>query len=252
MIRPLIVFVLSGVLLSCTSKKSADQSPVDSTTTETKPDVSQNQLTDEEKAAGWKLLFDGQSLTGWKFFKSSPNNSWEVVDGTLHCKPFIDGNENKRADIMTADRYENFELAFDWKISSQGNSGVMFRVIEEYDQPYLSGPEYQVMDMNAPGDVKDVHKTGANYDMHATTGAVPNATGEWNTSRLVVNGSHVEHWLNGVKVLEYDLQSDDWQKRKAASKWKDAEGYGAAKEGHIDFQDHNQEAWFRNIKIKTY
>jgi hypothetical protein len=245
------ILILMISIIACKPKQTDSLDASDSIAVESSVVTAINQLTEEEKTAGWKLLFDGQSLNGWKFYKNKPNDSWEVIDGTLHCKPFADEKENNRADIMTIDQYENFELAFDWKIGEQGNSGVMFRVIEEYDQPYLSGPEYQVMDMNAPGDVKDVHKTGANYDMHAAVAAVPNPTGEWNESRLLVNGNHVEHWLNGVKVSEYELNSDDWKKRKEASKWKDAAGYGASKKGHIDFQDHNQEAWFRNIKIKT-
>ena len=245
------ILILMISIIACKPKQTDSLDASDSIAVESSVVTAINQLTEEEKTAGWKLLFDGQSLNGWKFYKNKPNDSWEVIDGTLHCKPFADEKENNRADIMTIDQYENFELAFDWKIGEQGNSGVMFRVIEEYDQPYLSGPEYQVMDMNAPGDVKDVHKTGANYDMHAAAAAVPNPTGEWNQSRLLVNENHVEHWLNGVKVVEYELNSDDWKKRKEAGKWKDAVGYGASKKGHIDFQDHNQEAWFRNIKIKT-
>ncbi|HEY3402842.1 MAG TPA: DUF1080 domain-containing protein [Ohtaekwangia sp.] len=249
----LVLLICIGLTMACKPKQAETEQTNDTTTAttaQTEPAI--NQLTETEKSAGWKLLFDGQSLNGWKFFKDMPNDSWEVVDGTLHCKPFADDKENnKRADIMTVDQYENFELAFGWKIGEQGNSGVMFRVIEQYDEPYLSGPEYQVMDMNAPGDIKDVHKTGANYDMHAAVAAAPNPTGEWNESRLVVNGDHVEHWLNGVKVVEYELNSADWKKRKEAGKWKDAAGYGASKKGYIDFQDHKQEAWFRNIKIRT-
>src|SRR5262249_3895393 len=119
-------------------------------------------------------------------------------------------------------------------------------------QPYFSGPEYQAMDdAGYPGKPTDKQLTGANYDMHAAPAAKPNAVGQWNQSKLVVNGNHVEHWLNGTKVLEYELQSDDWNKRKAGSKWKDEKGYGMAKKGHIDFQDHDHEVWFRNIKIKV-
>jgi hypothetical protein len=246
----LFVFLL---LVACQSKKEVSDNTKDSVTiAEPETELDGAQITEEQKADGWKLLFDGKTTNGWRFYKNKPNNSWEVVDGTLHCKPFVDDKENHRADIMTVEQYENFELAFDWKISAQGNSGVMFRVTEEYDQPYFSGPEYQAMDdVGYPGKSEPNQLSGANYAMHAAPDARPNPVGGWNQSKLVVNGNHVEHWLNGTKVVEYELQSDDWKKRKAASKWKDEAGYGMAKKGHIDFQDHDHEVWFRNIMIKV-
>lgn len=207
-------------------------------------------LTPEQVAEGWKLLFDGQSLKGWRTYQNQPNNSWRVENGTLHCLPF--DSAEQRADLVTIDQYENFELQFDWKIGYQGNSGVMFRVSEDFDQPYLTGPEYQLLDdIGYPGESKDVHKTGANFDMQAPESKVAKAQGEWNTSRLLVNGSHVEHWLNGVKVLGYDIGSEVWQQQKANCKWKDVGTYSSKTTGHIDLQDHSMEAWFRNIMIKT-
>ena len=234
----LVVLVLSA----CGTKKTetvAESAPL-------------NQLTEQQKAEGWKLLFDGQSTNGWRMFKNAENDSWEVIDGTLHCKPFNDAAENKRADLMTSDQYENYELAFDWKISAQGNSGVIFRVTEEFDVPYASGPEYQVIDdVGYPGELKEENKSGGTFDMYIPQNKTMNPVGEWNSSKLVVNGNHVEHWLNGKKVVDYDLGSDDWKKRVAASKWKDFPGYGLAKSGHIDLQDHGNEVWFRNMMIKT-
>ncbi len=196
-------------------------------------------------------LFNGKNLDGWRFYKSKENNSWEVAeDSSLHCKPF-DGNE-KRANLITTDQYENFELNWEWKISAQGNSGVMFRVTEEFDEPYLSGPEYQLLDnIGYPGKVEDFHKTGSDFDMYAAQNAKPKSVGEWNSSKIIVNGNHVEYWLNDSKVVEYELGSEDWQKRKADSKWNEAVGYGAAKKGHICLQDHGGEVWFRNIVIKS-
>ncbi|MBY0434442.1 MAG: DUF1080 domain-containing protein [Cyclobacteriaceae bacterium] len=206
-----------------------------------------NQLTDQQKADGWKLLFNGQNNDGWRAFKNNENDSWEVVDGTLHCK----ATAEKRSDIMTADQYTNFELAFDWKISAKGNSGVMFRVTEEFDVPFATGPEYQVIDdKDYPGELKPAQLSGANYDMHPAGEKKLNPAGEWNSARLIVNGNHVEHWLNGAKVVEYELSSDDWKSLVAASKWKDFPGYGLAPKGHIDFQDHGNEVWYRNIMIK--
>jgi hypothetical protein len=221
--------------ITCTSPKSEDSNTP--------------RLTDEQRAEGWQLLFDGKSLNGWRFFKDRVNDSWEVVDGALHCKSFEAAT--KRSDIMTTEQYANFELAFEWRISAQGNSGVMFRVTEEFNEPYLSGPEYQIVDdIGYPGESKDVYLSGANYDMHAPIGATVKPVGEWNASRIKVNGNYVEHWLNGVQAVTYELQSPEWLAIKNASKWNDAAGYGAAPKGHIDFQDHGNEVWFRNIMIR--
>ncbi len=210
-----------------------------------------NQLTEQQKTEGWKLLFDGQTTNGWRLFKNKENDTWEVLDGTLHCKPITDNDGTKRADLMTTDQYANYELAFDWKISAKGNSGLIYRVTEEFDVPYGSGPEYQIIDDdNYPGGLKPENKTGGNYDMQAPQNKTMNPVGEWNSSKIVVNGNHVEHWLNGGKILEYELGSEDWKKQVAACKWKDFPGYGLAKAGFIDLQDHGHEVWFRSIMIK--
>lgn len=193
-------------------------------------------------------LFNGKDFSGWRFYKGRENNSWEVVDGVLHCKPF-DGND-KRADLITDKQYENFELSWEWKLLAQGNSGMMFRVTEEFDEPYLSGPEYQMLDdIGYPGKIEEWQKTGANYGMHIAEGARPKAIGEWNESKIIVNGNRVEHWLNGKKVVTYQLGSADWKERKAKSKWNEAAGYGAATKGHIAIQDHGSEVWVRNVSI---
>ncbi len=240
----LIALVL--FLAACQPKKQEE------TTEQHKPIAADNILTADEVAGGWKLLFDGQSLTGWRIFKDKENDSWEVIEGTLHCKPFVDGVDNKRADLITIDQYDNFELAFDWKISAQGNSGVMFNVTEEFDEPYATGPEYQLLDdAGYPGELKPEQLTGANYDMHAVSENATHPVGEWNQSKIVVQHNQVEHWLNGKKVVEYELSSDDWNQRRATSKWSKFPGYGSAQSGHIDLQDHGNEVWFKNIKIKT-
>jgi hypothetical protein len=253
--RKIAAFVLTlTVFASCQSSKQETQTQTDSTGTDT-PIASMitasNQLTDEQKAEGWTLLFNGENTNGWRFFKNKENDTWEVLNGTLHCKS--DSLAKKRSDIMTNDQYENFELSFDWKVAPKSNSGVMFRVTEENERPYLSGPEYQLIDdLGYPSKLTDTQTTGSNYDMHAAPADKPvKPVGEWNNSRIVVNGNHVEHWLNGSKLLEYEIGSDDWKTRKAGSKWKNAAGYGVAKKGHIDFQDHGDEAWFRNIMVKA-
>lgn len=240
------------VVLACQHKPKEVEAPA-ADSAAISPFVSlENQLTEQQKAQGLIALFDGKTLDGWHIYKNKENDSWEVADGTLHCKPFVENGTNKRSDLTTNEQYENFELYFDWKISPQGNSGVMFHVVETYDEPYGSGPEYQVLDdVGYPGDLKDVQLTAANYDMHvAGSNKKMNPVGEWNNSKLVVNHNHVEHWLNGEKVVEYDLGSDDWNQRLAKSKWKDFPGYAKSPKGHIDLQDHGNEVWYKNIYLK--
>jgi len=250
--RKLGVFLFAALFVSaCQPSKSENESQGDTTTTTASTEASPNQLTDREKADGWKLLFNGQNMDGWRTYQNKENDSWEVTDGALHCKP--EGEAEQRADILTVDQYGDFELAFDWKIAPTDNSGVIYRATEEFEQPYLSGPEYQVIDDKGyPDKLSPTQTSGSNYDMHAAPDNKPiNPPGEWNTARIIAKGNHVEHWLNGTKVVEYEINSADWKKLKDGSKWKDAKGYGASSKGHIDLQDHGGEVWYRNIRVKT-
>ncbi len=251
--KKLLIFTFAVAIFgACQSPKGEDQNQADTTSTASVPEEkSENQLTESQKSEGWKLLFNGKNTDGWKFYQGKENDSWEIVDGTLHCKP--EEAAKKRADLITVEQYENFELAFDWKIAPGDNSGVIYRAIEKFDQPYLSGPEYQVIDDKGfSNDLTEKQLSGANYDMIAAPADKSiNPPGEWNTGRIVVNGNHVEHWLNDAKVVEYELNSPEWKKLKNGSKWKDAKGYGASTKGHIDLQDHGGEVWYRNIMIKT-
>ncbi len=211
-----------------------------------------NALTQTEKKQGWKLLFDGKTLNNWRTFKNQPG-SWQVNDGTLCSKKTED---NASADLITADEFQNFELSIDWKISSKGNSGIMYLVTENYDAAYESGPEYQLIDDDGfPEHIEEWQKTGANYAMQPPSIKAANTPGEWNHTVIIVNKGHVEHWLNGKKVVEYDLWSDAWKKQKAEGKWKDDAGYAASKKGHIALQSAHSNIddtyiCFRNIKIK--
>ena len=197
----------------------------------------------------WISLFDGQSMTGWRFFKNRENNSWEIKEGTLHCKS--ESAADNRADFVTKGKYKDFELSLQWKIAKGSNSGIMYRVSEKYDAPYLTGPEYQLIDDRGyPEALTPKQKTGADYDMMPAGNSPIKPAGEWNQTKILVKGNHVEHWLNGVKLFEFEQFSDEWLKRKENSKWKDAKGYGAVKKGYICLQDHGGEIWFKEIQIR--
>ncbi|MEM8681234.1 MAG: DUF1080 domain-containing protein [Planctomycetota bacterium] len=190
-------------------------------------------------------LFDGQSLSGWRGYNSEDApEGWQVVDGTLH-------RSGGGGDIMTADEYDNFELTLDWKISEAGNSGIMYRVSKGDSAPYISGPEYQILDNDGHQDGgSDMTSAAALYGLYATDTTAPNPVGEWNTTRIVVDGNHVEHWLNGKKVVDCELGSDDWNERVQNSKFATWEPFGKNAKGHIVLQDHGDLVWFRNIKLR--
>ncbi|MBS1621689.1 MAG: DUF1080 domain-containing protein [Bacteroidetes bacterium] len=210
-----------------------------------------NTISAAEKKAGWKLLFDGKTLNGWRMYKNRPADSWSAKDGNLYCKGSTTDKSDKRGDIITKDQYGDFELSVEWKISPQGNSGILYHVTEEYDASYLSGPEYQLIDDdNFPEKLEDWQKTASDYAMYTTSSRPTKPVGEYNLSKIVVKGSHREYWLNGVKVVEFEAWTEDWYKRKNEGKWKNDPGYGMAKTGHICLQDHGSEMWFKNIKIR--
>lgn len=209
-----------------------------------------NTLTNKERAEGWKLLFDGSTTSGWRGYKKdAAPEAWKVEDGALTLA-------GKRVgDLITVDEYENFEFAFEWKISKNGNSGVFYLVQEkpELAQTYHSGPEYQVIDNAGHPDAKngpDRH-AGANYALQAPAKDTSKPVGQWNQGRIVKRGAHVEHWLNGEKVVEYELWSDAWKAQVAASKFSKMPAYATAKKGHLALQDHGDPVAFRSLKIKV-
>jgi hypothetical protein len=237
MMKQLIFLPLAAVLLNACSGTKA---------------VTDNNLAKQEEQQGYHLLFNGRNMDGWHTYQNKPADSWSVKDGSLYCKGSSTDKSDRRADLITIDQFENFDLSVDWKISPQGNSGIMYMVTEDYPTAYLSGPEYQIIDdKNFPEHLEDWQKTAANYAMNTAPTARPNPVGQWNHTRIVVNNGHVEHWLNGSKVVDYQLWTDEWKQHKETGKWKDAPGYGASKKGHIALQDHGSEAWFKNIKIRA-
>jgi len=207
-----------------------------------------NTLSKKEKKEGWVLLFDGTTMNGWRTYKNQKTDDWYVENGELYCK--MEG-VTKRADMITNDQYENFELQIDWKIAPKENSGIIYMVTEENGASYESGPEYQLIDdVGYPGKLSDKQLSGANYDMQAPNAKVAKPAGEFNHTKIVINKGHVEHWLNGTKVVEYELWSNEWQQQKENSKWKNVKPYGMSKKGYIALQDHGGGVAFKNIKIK--
>lgn len=233
-INYLILISVFAIIIACSSSGKKEQK--------------MNALTKEEAKAGWELLFDGKSLDNWKKFNGDEVTGWKIVDGELHNSGT---GSDHGGDIITKKEYENFELSLEWKVDSQSNSGVFYHVQERLvNAIYESGPEYQLLDDKGwPTPLHANQYTGSNYAMQAPANAVVVSVGEWNSTRIVVRNPHVEHWLNGKKVVEYDLWSDEWKSPKEAGKWKDAPNYGMAKKGHIGLQDHGGLTMFRNIRI---
>lgn len=191
------------------------------------------------------VLFDGQTTTGWRGYKQQQcPPGWQVVDGALT-------RVGEAGDLVSLHQYSDFELELEWQIAPGGNSGIMFRVTEDHDAPWETGPEFQILDNVAHKDGLDPRTSaGANYAMHAPTADVTRPAGQWNQAKLVVKGAHVEHWLNGTKIVEYELWSDDWQRRVEGCKWKERPDYGRRPSGHIVLQDHGDRVAFRAIRIR--
>jgi hypothetical protein len=211
-------------------------------------------LSQASKPGPWKNLFDGKTTAGWHTYGKQGVTGWMVMGGSLMT-------HGKSGDLVTDEEFESFELEFEFKIPAQKNSGVMYKVIEDPKHPpYYSGPEYQVIDdegyppFNDNGKmvkINDKQKTGANYDMQAPSKWVAKPAGEWNKGKIVVDGNHIEHWLNGVKVVEYEYGSDAWKAQLAKSKFTKWTYATPRAKGKIALQDHGDEAWYKNMRIRT-
>lgn len=204
-----------------------------------------NTLSDAERAAGWRLLFDGVSTAGWRGFRQpSMPAAWTVVDGALTR---VGGG----GDIVTADQFSNFELSLEWRIAPGGNSGIMFRVSEAADATFHTGPEMQVLDdVGHPDGRNPLTSAGACYGLYAPSAGVVRPAGSWNEVRIVVNGPLVQHWLNGVRVVEYEIGSAEWLSRVAASVFRDLPRYGREPRGHIALQEHGDRVAYRSVKVR--
>lgn len=209
-----------------------------------------NILSEKEKKEGWRLLFNGKNLDGWRTFQGREITGWKVIDGVLNNSGI---GSDHGGDIITREKFQNFELELEWKIAPQSNSGIFYHVNEKIGTAiYESGPEYQLIDDKEwPERLREDQYSGANYGMHAPKNAIVKDVNDWNQARIVVDGAHVQHYLNGVKVVDYYLWDDEWKQLKENGKWKDYPYYGMALKGPIGLQDHGGLAQFRNIKIKV-
>jgi hypothetical protein len=213
-----------------------------------------------QQGGEWIALFDGKTLKGWKRFNAVEIGPlWSVENGTIKCdgKGHGEGSGEFGGSLITLEKFENFELELEWRISEKGNSGILYHVVEkpEYSHDYVTGPEYQVAD--DPPDIgspsSQNKRTGSCYDMYAARSDKKlNPVMVWNSSRIVWRDGKVEHWLNGQKVVEYDVNSQDFKERYAKSKWSSGKypDWNAYKVGSISLQDHGAVVWYRNIKIK--
>ncbi|MFY9150699.1 MAG: DUF1080 domain-containing protein [Prolixibacteraceae bacterium] len=252
---------LAGTIVfavSCQSgqKKAGEKSATDSTAVV----AENNTLTPEEVNAGWQLLFDGTTSTGWRGYnKTEFPAGWQVVDGTLHCIGTGTGEAGAEngGDIIYDKKFKNFNLKLEWKISNGGNSGIFYLAQEIPGwEIYKTAPEMQVLDNERHPDAmlgKDGNRqAGSLYDLIPAKPQNAKPAGEWNTVEIICYKGTVVHKQNGVAVVEYHLWTDDWKKLVADSKFPNLNEKWAdvATEGFIAFQDHGDDVWYRNIKIK--
>ena len=204
-----------------------------------------NRLTAAERAAGWQLLFDGNSLEGWRGYNSEfMPTGWSVENGMLT-------RTGPGGDIITEQQFGDFELYLEWLVGPGGNSGVLVRAVEGQEEVYHGAPEMQILDdAGHPDGRSPLTSAGSNYGLHGAPHGIVKSAGEWNSSRIVVVNNQVEHWLNGDKVVEYELGSADWLRRVANSKFAQWPEYGRASRGHIGIQDHGDRVSFRNLKVR--
>ena len=220
-----------------------------------------NTLSKKEKNNGWQLLFDGQSTKGWHSYgKQSAGKAWSVKDGTLYLDAA--GKKNlapgEGGDLVTNEEYDNFDLKLDWKIGPKGNSGIIFYIHEDtsqYHDTYNTGMEMQVLDNGTPTRLGHAdgklysHRAGDLYDLLASKEAV-NPQGEWNHVEIISLNGKLDFYMNGEHTLSVHLWDDNWKQMIGISKFKDMPGFGTFKKGKISLQDHGEDVWFRNIRIK--
>ncbi|MFD1095660.1 3-keto-disaccharide hydrolase [Salegentibacter chungangensis] len=249
--KKLSILILSGVLFTTSCKDNTDKKEE---TQETKGE--EQVMKAEEQQQEWKMLFNGKNLDHWKAYNSdSISEQWQVKDGAIVFSP-AQGEREGTENLISKEEFSSFELSLEWKISEGGNSGIMWGVQEEdkFDEPYLTGPEIQVLDNEKHPDAKNgpIRQAGALYDMVAPKEDVTKPAGEWNKEVIKIDyeANKGTVTLNGTKLIEFPLHGEEWEKLVANSKFKDWEAFGKSKKGHIALQDHGDKVWYRNIKIK--
>jgi hypothetical protein len=200
---------------------------------------------------GWKNLFDGKTTSGWHTYgKTSVNQRWKIADGAL----YIDSTVQEGGDLVTDKEYENYDLKLEWKISKNGNSGIIFNVHEDaskYAETYKTGPEVQVLDNEGHPDGKILkHRAGDLYDLIKSSSEPAKGPGEWNAVEIINNKGKLQIFVNGTNVVTTTMWDDNWKQLIAGSKFKNMPDFGTFKKGHIALQDHGDAVWYRNIKIK--
>lgn len=240
--RALTIAAAVALIASCNSAETGSQENKDSSATATATPAADT---------GWVNLFDGKTTAGWHTYgQSSVNSRWKVADDALT----IDTASKEGGDIVTNNEYENFDFQVEWKIARNGNSGIIFLVKEDtakYHSTYNTGPEMQVLDNNGHPDAKiPKHRAGDLYDLIACSKETVKPAGEWNQAEIIVNKGKLDLVLNGTNVVSTTIGDDAWKKMVAGSKFKDMPGFGTFLSGKIALQDHGDQVWYRNIKIK--
>jgi hypothetical protein len=236
-----------GLMAGCAqSQESGSQAAGGEASSAVAEQVGPNSLSAAERTAGWELLFDGRTTTGWRTYNlDSLRGGWSAQDGMLT-------RTGEGGDIITDRSFRDFELSLEWRLEAGGNSGVFYRAAEGEEWVYHSAPEMQVLDDDGhPDGANPLTSAGSDYGLYPAPRGVVHPVGEWNQARVLVRGSHVEHWLNGTRIVEYELGSPDWEARVAESKFVEWPAYGRAAEGHIGLQDHGDPVWYRNIKVRV-
>ena len=233
----LVTIIAVVVLFSCNSSKQS---------------IGSNQLSSEEKSVGWKLLFNGSNTKGWHKYGGKPvGAAWKVKDDYL----YLDTSSKDGGDIVTDEEYDNFDFQVEWRISKNGNSGIIFYIHEDkatYNWPWETGPEMQVLDnIGAEDNKKGNHVAGTLYDLAGSYEVSrPKPVGDWNLTEIKCINGKLDLYLNGVNTVSTTLWDDNWRKMVAGSKFRNMHDFGTYKKGRIGLQDHGNEVSFRNIKIR--
>jgi hypothetical protein len=248
MARRVFVSLAALTLLAGCGKSSASESRAETAAVNTTgaPAVSAGASSNaDQDTAGYRPLFDGTSLAGWHVYHGTGTGGWQNTNGIIE-------RGKGGGDLVTDSLFANFDLALEWKVPPGGNSGVIYRIDDSGDATYMTGPEMQVLDDAKHLDGKNpLTSAGAVYGLYPAPRGIVKPAGEWNSARVVANGNHVEHWLNGTRIAEYTLGSPDWEQKVAASKFKEWKGYGKFARGRIALQDHGDQVSFRNVRIRV-